>query len=343
MSRTITTHYDNLKVARTAPPAVIKAAYRALAQQYHPDVNKDPDSARVMQLINRAYEVLSDPGLRAEHDAWIREQERSYTTGPAAGAEWAYTPPRQPSQASAPPPQSAQAPAAAPKHQQPSRHDDVASPASRAIGVLMLIGVIAFVASLANMMFTSNSTVGPEYSYQLPTETEAHKARIKRLEDLALRTEQVLHDNSQEVARRNQSPADPIAQHIGKARVPYVSAYIQDEPFLRSDGLSSVTIDNTQNDSDVLVKLYSLDSHPALPVRTFYIPKSGRFKVSDVTAGSYDVRYLDGSTGALAKSEPFALAERQTDSGIEYDNMSMTLYKVVDGNMQTERISESEF
>lgn len=71
------THYDNLNVARTADIAVIKAAYKALAQKYHPDRNPDnPNAERIMQIINKAYEVLSDPIRRAEHDKWIDEQER---------------------------------------------------------------------------------------------------------------------------------------------------------------------------------------------------------------------------------------------------------------------------
>lgn len=71
------THYDNLNVARTADIAVIKAAYKALAQKYHPDRNPDnPNAERIMQIINKAYEVLSDPIKRAEHDRWIDEQER---------------------------------------------------------------------------------------------------------------------------------------------------------------------------------------------------------------------------------------------------------------------------
>lgn len=72
------THYENLKVARSAPTEVIRAAYRALAQKYHPDVNATPGSARVMQLLNEAWEVLSDPRRRAEHDAWIAEQEAAF-------------------------------------------------------------------------------------------------------------------------------------------------------------------------------------------------------------------------------------------------------------------------
>ena len=73
----IHTHYDNLKVARTADAVVIKAAYKALAQKYHPDRNPgDPEAERIMKLINKAYEVLSDPVRRSEYDRWIDEQER---------------------------------------------------------------------------------------------------------------------------------------------------------------------------------------------------------------------------------------------------------------------------
>lgn len=70
------TYYENLKVSRTAPPEVIRAAYKSLAQKYHPDRNaNDVDAARIMKLINEAYEVLSDPLKRAEHDRWIARQE----------------------------------------------------------------------------------------------------------------------------------------------------------------------------------------------------------------------------------------------------------------------------
>jgi DnaJ-class molecular chaperone len=70
------THYDNLKVTRDAPPEVIRAAYRALTAKYHPDRHLDnDDTARVMRLLNAAYEVLSDPARRDEHDAWIADSE----------------------------------------------------------------------------------------------------------------------------------------------------------------------------------------------------------------------------------------------------------------------------
>lgn len=72
------THYDNLKVSKNAPIEVIKASYRALCNKYHPDKNPDDrDAHKRMTIINTAYEVLSDPKKRAEHDQWISQQERN--------------------------------------------------------------------------------------------------------------------------------------------------------------------------------------------------------------------------------------------------------------------------
>jgi len=73
----IHTHYDNLKISRTAPPEVVKAAYKTLVQKYHPDRNQDnPRATEILKVINEAFEVLSDPIKREQHDRWIYEQER---------------------------------------------------------------------------------------------------------------------------------------------------------------------------------------------------------------------------------------------------------------------------
>jgi curved DNA-binding protein CbpA len=81
MSR-IHTHYDNLKVARDAPPEVIRAAYKTLSQKYHPDRNPNrPDAVRIIKIINLAYEALSDPVKRQEHDEWIARSEAAEQIG----------------------------------------------------------------------------------------------------------------------------------------------------------------------------------------------------------------------------------------------------------------------
>ncbi len=77
----ICTHYDNLKVARDAPISVIKAAYKALCQSYHPDKYQDSneEAERIMKLVNASYVELIDPVKRAIHDDWILKQEAEAT------------------------------------------------------------------------------------------------------------------------------------------------------------------------------------------------------------------------------------------------------------------------
>jgi len=60
--------YDLLGVRRDADADTLKRAYRRLARQYHPDVNKDPAAEERFKEIGRAYEVLSDPQTRARYD-----------------------------------------------------------------------------------------------------------------------------------------------------------------------------------------------------------------------------------------------------------------------------------
>jgi len=77
MAESVPTYYDVLQVERAAPPERVRAAYRKLAQKYHPDkMPGNANAVRAMAAINAAYEVLSDPHRRAEHDLWIRRAER---------------------------------------------------------------------------------------------------------------------------------------------------------------------------------------------------------------------------------------------------------------------------
>jgi curved DNA-binding protein len=57
-------------VPRTASQEEIQRAYRTLARQYHPDVNKDPSAEERFKEVSEAYDVLSDPDMRQRYDAF---------------------------------------------------------------------------------------------------------------------------------------------------------------------------------------------------------------------------------------------------------------------------------
>lgn len=60
-------HYEVLGVERDAVGSEIKKAYRRMALQWHPDKNLDnlQEAKDQFQLVQNAYEVLSDPQERA--------------------------------------------------------------------------------------------------------------------------------------------------------------------------------------------------------------------------------------------------------------------------------------
>jgi len=61
-------YYKTLGVSRTASQDEIKRAYRKLAREYHPDVNKDPKAEEKFREVSEAYEVLGDEDKRKKYD-----------------------------------------------------------------------------------------------------------------------------------------------------------------------------------------------------------------------------------------------------------------------------------
>ncbi len=287
----IYTHYDNLKVARNAPPEVIRAAYKTLSQKFHPDRNPgNVDAARIMAIINTSYEILSDPDKRQDHDQWIALQERG-------GAQTSHV------------------------NSQPKPTPQPAPLSKPSVGAGEVVSHVLrnwVLYGFAGLMIWIWATDKPSTPPPGPKPYQATPAPVQP-----------------EYVRPSAAPnGQPWPVSAG-----YVKGYQR----LHTTGLSTVTVDNSQNDSDVFVKLVSLDSAQAYPVRQFYIPAFGIFTLNKVTAGSYDIRYRDISNGGLSRSEAFNLEEMATYDGTQFSNITMTLYKVQNGNMQTYGLSEAEF
>ncbi len=82
-------YYEILQVSSSAEPEVIEAAYRKLAQKYHPDLNKSPDAAQKMQRINIAHGILGNYEKRKiYHIEWLNRKgnvtnsAQSHSTSP---------------------------------------------------------------------------------------------------------------------------------------------------------------------------------------------------------------------------------------------------------------------
>lgn len=61
-------YYEVLGVQKNASEEEIKRAFRKLAKQYHPDVNKEADAEAKFKEIGEAYAILSDPEKRRQYD-----------------------------------------------------------------------------------------------------------------------------------------------------------------------------------------------------------------------------------------------------------------------------------
>jgi curved DNA-binding protein len=71
-------HYATLGLDRRCTFAQIRAAYRLLAKQHHPDLNPNsPTAIKHTQELNAAHETLGDPARRREYDRELDAEKKS--------------------------------------------------------------------------------------------------------------------------------------------------------------------------------------------------------------------------------------------------------------------------
>ncbi len=73
-------YYNILNINKSATENEIKIAYRKLAKQYHPDINKSPEAIDKFKEITSAYEVLSDKDKKTIYDSGHGSNSSGFNT-----------------------------------------------------------------------------------------------------------------------------------------------------------------------------------------------------------------------------------------------------------------------
>lgn len=409
------THYDNLKVTRSAPLEVIRAAYRAMAQKYHPDMNPAPGATNVMRILNEAWEVLSDPVKRAAHDTWIAEQEaleaKQKQAGPQNGSSttWSdgartYAYERERSTANKQPHarEGARRAAESARASNGSAQTQTSAPAAASkasLGVNRRVGIVvaalaafwwfgaaggfSWIASHLTTSRTPNAALEaaatrpsepnfarcagsyePEKCRQdeqrlaseTPQQTSQRRAALeadaKRARELvqAAKNDSVLQPPPNYVPSGNPAPAPTPPAYVpftGEVDVAENPALLRGPSrhlgkVLARGGRSSVEIDNANGSGDTEVRLYREGIKPH--VRAMLVRKGTSFNSTGIAPGTYVVRWrVLGSQRVYEADQHANLVEEETDRGIRFSKIRMTLYQVRDGNMRTSTVPESEF
>ena len=307
----IHTHYDNLKVSRMAPQEVIRAAYKALSQKYHPDKNPgDEKAARIMAILNSAYGTLSDSQRRKEHDEWIAAEEWE--------VEWLESTRHEDPRSDKPRP-------SAPQQAWPDHVEEPHAPPRRrdwkvwgGLGLCLVLGWIGGVTMVAEPRLLSsmlasawggkgemaptraakpdarpdghadamldNWAVGRPY-YPESSVTKPPPIKVMALSQVVLPSAGVDCENEvQTLVAPNGEPW------------PAQSGYVEGFPVAAKGDDMQLTVDNAGNASAVFIKVYDMERHSN--VRYAFVQAHDKLVVDKLLSGRYEIRYQNIDLGA---------------------------------------------
>ena len=291
----IHTHYDNLKVSRGAPAEVVRAAYKALSQKYHPDKNPgDAKAARIMAILNSAYGTLSDPVRRREHDEWIAAEEweiawlestQADEGRDLAAPDWA------PQEVETPPPYR--------KTRDASWWLSLASALALGLiaGVLLMTHTASVPVAVA-AVFDKGAVATTSAPRDDPLlggwaidkdEDSGDDARPPDIKVVAI-SRVVIPARAPDCDRQLRGLAAPSGDGW-----PDASGYVGGFPQENVGTGVQIALDNSANSAPVLIKI--VDSARAAVARHIYLQAGASMTVDNLASGRYEVRYQNLEVG----------------------------------------------
>lgn len=265
-----------------------------------------------MQIINTAYEVLSDPVKRAEHDAWIAKERMlhfSETKNTMDDVKKGMTE----------------------QQTKKTTHQRNESTNLKGIGITTISVIFSFLKAGGRFALILLIIVGV----------------IKFFNSTSSGSKSVVEANSKNPSFERATSGIPncAGQQVrySDGRLwPSVAQVMNVRD--RRKGLSGLLLDNSRNDQNLYVKLVlSNDKLTGNHARAAFIPAYQQLMLSNIAPGNYVVKMMNIADGCAQVSPVINLAEITTDRGIEYSDHSLTFYPVANGNTHLNSLPASQF
>lgn len=307
------TYYTILAVKESSSIEEIKTAYRRLVLIYHPD--RSSGSSEMFIKIQQAYEVLSDPIKRSEYDVRLKAYRERIKERIKAGIN----------------------------NDQPNTQARNSSQRekekNRSTLIKMFAGFIFFIAimfwtDITKVWNNLNQSTASENTIT-PTRWEEENRRKEEKEVSPYKDYQLKNGDA------------PYSYYFGANRYDY-------------DLNNYIDVDNGTN-ADVIVILYDVSKQKY--VRNSYIRAGVKFRIKNIPEGVYNVRCLYGNSwnptlevggiignfeenvtySETSKKDYFDMRVERTYEGDFVPSYSLTLQKVVNGNLSMPSVNRRDF
>lgn len=182
------------------------------------------------------------------------------------------------------------------------------------------------------------------WSHANTTLAETAASHMWALDKSSLSKARLLRDQILQFAKGADLPDrwPRVSAEVAGANIERPNGYLSDERQTFEAGLSTFSVDNSDGAVDAEVRLYRGE----MRIRSFFVRVGSTFTADKLPPGTYRFRYkinVNGKITVFEAKEDFVLTETSIENGTRASKMSVTLFKVPNGNLQMAEVSLDRF